>query len=51
MHQSFDEYADNQDHRYPERGSVGFSADGKLLWAHVRGPLSSGALDADTVDE
>ncbi|MFG2900091.1 hypothetical protein ACGFZH_23790 [Streptomyces zaomyceticus] len=51
MHESYDEYADRQDHRYPESGSVGFSADGGLVWAHVRGPLSEGELNPDTVDE
>ncbi|MER5967575.1 hypothetical protein [Streptomyces sp. NPDC002057] len=51
MHESYDEYADRQDHRYPESGSVGFSADGGLVWAHVRGPLSEGELSPDTADE
>ncbi|WP_141292697.1 hypothetical protein [Streptomyces gardneri] len=51
MHESYDEYADRPDHRYPESGSVGFSADGKIVWAHVRGPLPEGELNPDTVDE
>ncbi|GAA1530755.1 hypothetical protein GCM10009730_45040 [Streptomyces albidochromogenes] len=51
IHASYDEYADRQDHRYPDGGSVGFSADGKLVWAHVRGPLPEGELNPDTVDE
>ncbi|MEU1623328.1 hypothetical protein ABZ479_39305 [Streptomyces sp. NPDC005722] len=51
MHRTFDEYAGKRDHRHPERGSAGFSADGKLLWAHVRGPLAPGVPDADTLDE
>jgi hypothetical protein len=51
MHLSFEEYADDRDHRYPERGSAAFSPDGRLVWAHVRGPLSEGPLDAETLDE
>ncbi|MFJ5073678.1 hypothetical protein ACIP8Z_03580 [Streptomyces sp. NPDC088553] len=51
MHESYDAYADRQDHRYPESGSVGFSADGRLVWAHVRGPLPEGELSPDAVDE
>ncbi|MFE4588802.1 hypothetical protein [Streptomyces laurentii] len=33
-------YADDHVHRYASRGSVCFSADGTLVWAHVRGPLA-----------
>ncbi|RZB13413.1 hypothetical protein StrepF001_44310 [Streptomyces sp. F001] len=51
MHRSFEEYADDRDHRYPDGGSAGFSADGRLVWAHVRGPLPGSELDAETVDE
>lgn len=51
MHRSYDEYADREDHRYPESGSAGFSVDGKLVWAHIRGPLPEGELDSETVDE
>lgn len=51
MHTSYEEYADLPDHRYPEGGSVGFSTDGKFVWAHVRGPLTEGELTPDTVDE
>ncbi|MET7754689.1 hypothetical protein ABZT27_08240 [Streptomyces sp. NPDC005389] len=51
MHASYDAYTDRQDHRYPESGSVGFSADGRLVWAHVRGPLPEGELSPDTADE
>lgn len=40
LHHSYDEYADRPDHRYPKRGSAGFSVDGKLVWAHVQGPLA-----------
>ncbi|MFI2203764.1 hypothetical protein ACH47Z_23890 [Streptomyces sp. NPDC020192] len=51
MHASYEEYADAPDHRYPERGSAGFSVDGKLVWAHVRGPLSTGELSPAAMDE
>jgi hypothetical protein len=51
MHTSYDEYADRKDHRYPEGGSAGFSADGKFVWAHVRGPLTTGELDPKAIDE
>jgi len=50
-HRSFEEYADDQDHRYPDGGSAAFSPDGRLVWAHVRGPLPEGELDSETVDE
>ncbi|MFE7068941.1 hypothetical protein ACFU96_02450 [Streptomyces sp. NPDC057620] len=39
-HESFAEYADQRDHRYVGSGSAGFSADGTLVWAHIRGPLA-----------
>ncbi|WP_097985359.1 hypothetical protein [Streptomyces sp. f150] len=51
IHASYESYADRRDHRYPESGSVGFSADGRLVWAHVRGPLPEGELSPDTADE
>ncbi|MBB4985078.1 MULTISPECIES: hypothetical protein [Streptomyces] len=51
MHASYEEYAEDRGHRYPDGGSVGFSADGALVWAHVRGPLPEGELSPDTVDE
>lgn len=38
-HTSFAEYADDADHCYADGGSAAVSADGKLVWAHVRGPL------------
>ena len=50
-HASFDEYADDQGHRYADQGSAVFSADGSLVWAHVRGPLAPDALDPDVIDE
>ncbi|MFI6645674.1 hypothetical protein [Streptomyces sp. NPDC050504] len=51
IHESYAEYADRPDHRYPESGSVGFSADGRLVWAHIHGPLPEGELFPDTADE
>ncbi|MFB7668528.1 hypothetical protein ACFC1R_32170 [Kitasatospora sp. NPDC056138] len=47
LHPSFDEYAHDQDHRYADSGSVAVSADGGLVWAHVRAPLGG---DGDTED-
>ncbi|MEV0010379.1 hypothetical protein AB0M10_13140 [Streptomyces sp. NPDC051840] len=38
-HQDFAEYAGERDHRYTGSGSAGFSSDGRLVWAHVRGSL------------
>ncbi|MFB7273594.1 hypothetical protein [Streptomyces sp. NPDC056244] len=50
-HTSFAEYADDdEDHRYPDSGSAAASADGKLVWAHVRGPLS-GDNESDEDDQ
>ena len=40
-HDAFAEYANERDHRYTGSGSVGFSSDGTLVWAHTRGPLAS----------
>lgn len=35
-HQSFAEYAADDDHGWADSGSAAFSMDGKLLWAHIR---------------
>ncbi|MEU3072151.1 hypothetical protein [Streptomyces laurentii] len=35
--------ADDHAHRYAPSGSTCFSADGTLVWAHVRGPLAGDA--------
>ncbi|WP_026413491.1 hypothetical protein [Actinomadura oligospora] len=35
-HLSFSEYADDEDHARADSGSAAFSADGGLVWAHVR---------------
>ncbi|MFE6456405.1 hypothetical protein [Streptomyces cinereoruber] len=50
-HEAYDEYAARQAHRYPGSGSVGFSADGRLVWTHVRGPSLEGEPTPDTADE
>ncbi|MGW4809192.1 hypothetical protein [Kitasatospora sp. NPDC004272] len=38
-HPSFEAYADDPEHRFPDGGSVAPGPDGTLLWAHVPGPL------------
>ncbi|MFE6334330.1 hypothetical protein ACFVOK_14085 [Streptomyces sp. NPDC057798] len=52
LHEDFAEYADDRgedgEHEYPDSGSAAFSADGKLLWAHVRGPLAGDGQDVET---
>ncbi|RZB19449.1 hypothetical protein StrepF001_11610 [Streptomyces sp. F001] len=52
MHEDFAEYADDRgedgEHEYPDSGSAAFSADGKLLWAHVRGPLAGDGEDVES---
>lgn len=50
-HTDFTEYADDRDHRYTGSGSTGFSADGKIVWAHVRGPLAGEAPEHDRGEE
>ncbi|MEV4446543.1 hypothetical protein [Streptomyces mirabilis] len=47
-HLSFDEYAHDKDHFYADSGSAAVSADGRHVWAHLRGPLGS---DGDTKDD
>jgi hypothetical protein len=39
QHSAYEEFAGLDDHEYPESGSVCVSPDGKLVWAHVTGPL------------
>ncbi|GGZ24329.1 hypothetical protein GCM10010300_79800 [Streptomyces olivaceoviridis] len=47
-HGAFVEYADDEEHGCADSGSAAFSADGKLVWAHVRGPLAGdGDVAAD----
>lgn len=50
-HTDFSEYADDRDHRYANRGSAGFSSDGKTVWAHVPGPLEHDTPDHDRGEE
>ncbi|MGW1606072.1 hypothetical protein [Streptomyces eurythermus] len=50
-HGSYEEYGDRADHRYPDGGSAGFSADGAFVWAHIRGPLAAGEPDPEALDE
>lgn len=49
-HQTFDEYAQRDDHTYSEKGSTAFSADGSFVWAHVVGPLA-GIADTEAEEE
>ncbi|MFE0382202.1 hypothetical protein ACFW1M_43155 [Streptomyces inhibens] len=44
-HAAFEEYASDREHRYASSGSAGFSADGALVWAHIRGPLVQDRLE------
>ncbi|MGW1714583.1 hypothetical protein [Streptomyces sp. NPDC002156] len=51
-HSTFEEYAEDRDHRYAGSGSAGFSADGKLVWAHICGQLMQDRLDnSETAEE
>ncbi|MDX3746684.1 hypothetical protein [Streptomyces sp. AK08-02] len=50
-HSAFEEYADDGDHRYASSGSAGFSADGKLVWAHICGPLEQDRPGGDETAE
>ncbi len=38
-HESFAEHAQDEDHARTDSGSAAFSADGKLVWSHVRRPV------------
>ncbi|MGW3892282.1 hypothetical protein ACWD69_26665 [Micromonospora chokoriensis] len=42
-HDSYQEYADDKEHRHPDSGSCWISADGSTVWAHVRTPLPDDA--------
>lgn len=46
-HVSFHEYTHDEEHFYADGGSVAVGADGRLVWAHVLGPLAG---DRDTED-
>ncbi|MEU3497636.1 hypothetical protein ABZ747_29605 [Kitasatospora cineracea] len=47
LHSSFDEYARDEDHPYADSGSVAVSADGRLVWAHLRAPLGGDPAGED----
>jgi hypothetical protein len=47
IHESAEEYAADEDHRYFDSGSVGFDAGGRRVWAHVRVPLMGETAVAD----
>ena len=40
LHDSYQEYADDKEHRHHDDGSCWISADGSTVWAHVRTPLA-----------
>ncbi|WP_335937098.1 hypothetical protein [Streptomyces sp. PTD5-9] len=46
LHTAYEEYASDRSHEYADRGSAAFSADGTLVWAHIRGPVASAGPDA-----
>lgn len=50
-HPSFDDYADEGYHVHADSGSAAVSADGRFVWAHVRGPLGSEERTDDDEDE
>lgn len=43
LHESYEEYAGDGEHRHPDQGSCWISADGSTVWAHVRTPLPEDA--------
>ncbi|MFB8760439.1 hypothetical protein [Streptomyces nigra] len=44
-------YVDDRDHRYSGSGSAAFSTDGKLVWAHVPGPLTGEDMSRSSTEE
>lgn len=50
-HSTYEEYAQSQDHLYPDSGSAVFSADRTLVWAHIRGPVAGSPEFPDSPDE
>ncbi|WP_258053668.1 hypothetical protein [Streptomyces sp. Ru72] len=50
-HMDFTEYAEDRDHRFASSGSAGFSADGKIVWAHISGPLAHEVPDGGRGEE
>ncbi|MFD7622575.1 hypothetical protein [Streptomyces sp. NPDC059802] len=51
LHTAYEEYATDHRHRYADSGSAVFSADGTLVWAHVRGPVAASGPDPEALDE
>lgn len=52
LHRSHEEYATgSRSHLYADSGSAMFSADGSVLWAHIRGPVAAAGPDPEAVDE
>ncbi|MFF9318355.1 hypothetical protein ACF1BP_04160 [Streptomyces sp. NPDC014735] len=51
LHTTYDEYASDHSHGYADKGSAVFSADGTLVWAHIRGPLAATGPDPEAQDE
>ncbi|MGA5822935.1 hypothetical protein ACPC54_34370 [Kitasatospora sp. NPDC094028] len=51
LHTSFDDYARSHDHRYPDSGSATFSADGSVVWAHIRKQFATDEGPQEPTDE
>ncbi|MFB7914795.1 hypothetical protein [Streptomyces sp. NPDC056061] len=51
LHSTYEEYASDRSHQYADSGSAGFSPDGSLVWAHVRGPVPAAGPAPESVDE
>lgn len=50
LHTTYDEYASDRSHGYADQGSAVFSADGTLVWAHIRGPVAATGPDPEALD-
>ncbi|MER5370477.1 hypothetical protein [Streptomyces sp. NPDC002722] len=51
LHTTYEEYAADRRHLYADSGSAVFSADGTLVWAHIRGPVAASGPDPEALDE
>ncbi|MEU8676889.1 hypothetical protein [Streptomyces sp. NPDC048560] len=52
LHRSHEEYATgSRSHLHADSGSAMFSADGSVVWAHIRGPVAAAGPDPEAVDE
>ncbi|WP_405713785.1 MULTISPECIES: hypothetical protein [unclassified Streptomyces] len=51
LHSAYEEYAADHRHLYADSGSAVFSADGALVWAHIRGPVAASGPDPEALDE